>query len=151
MDAWLSFVVLGLVCGVFSAAFGVGSGIILVPALVLLFHFPQKSAQGICLAVIVPMALAGAFQYWRNPQIEVDLTVAAWLAVGAVAGALIGAAVAGALSGPMLRRLFAVVLMIAAVRMMIASPERATVADGPGPAGAVETHIPDNEQDRGGP
>jgi uncharacterized membrane protein YfcA len=57
------YIVLGLVSGVFSSTFGVGSGILMIPALVMMFEFTQKSAQGICLAVMAPMALVGAIRY----------------------------------------------------------------------------------------
>jgi uncharacterized membrane protein YfcA len=69
------------------------------------------------------MALVGTFRYWRNPQIQIDLGVAAWLTLGAVVGAVIGAWIAGMVPGPALRRLFAAVLLFAAVRMMIVSPK----------------------------
>ncbi len=123
MEHWTLFVLLGLVCGVFSAMFGVGSGIILVPALVLLAQFPQKTAQGVCLCVMVPMALVGAWRYIANPAITVDLRAAAWLALGGVVGALVGAYIAGRVPGGVLRKLFAVVMIIAAVRMLVTNPK----------------------------
>jgi len=99
MEGWYFYVLLGLVCGVFSATFGVGSGIIMVPALVLMFSQPQKSAQGVCLAAMVPMALVGAMRYKLNPEIEVDMRLVGLLSVGAVVGAVIGSSIAGWLSG----------------------------------------------------
>ena len=111
MDLWWAYILVGLVCGIFSATFGVGSGIILIPALVLIFSLPQKSAQGICLAVMVPMALVGAVRYMLNPQIEVNLTIVAIVSVGAVVGAWIGAGIAGWVSAPILRKLFALIML----------------------------------------
>ena len=66
-NPWWVFILLGVCAGVLSGALGLGSGTILVPTLVLLFGFMQKSAQGMALAVMVPMALLGAFRYWKNP------------------------------------------------------------------------------------
>ena len=119
MEHFLLFILVGLVCGIFSALFGVGSGIILVPMLVLAFGFPQKSAQGICLAAMVPMALAGAIRYGMNPDIPVDWRASFWLAVGGVAGAVVGASLVGYVSGTALRKAFAVIMVVAAVRMFL--------------------------------
>jgi len=125
LEAWYLYVLLGVVCGIFGAMFGVGSGIIMVPALVLLFGLLQKSAQGTCLAVMVPMALVGALRYKWNPDIHMDLSIIALLSAGAVVGALIGSSIAGALSGSLLRKMFAVVMIAVAVKMLFtASPSK---------------------------
>ena len=136
MEYWWAYVVAGLVCGTFSAVFGVGSGIILVPTLVLIFSLGQKSAQGICLAAMVPMVLVGAIRYKMNPAIDVKLTIVVFLAVGGVVGALIGSWIAGALPASLLRKIFAVVMLVAAMRMLITpGPRRkAQSPDDPAPA-----------------
>jgi uncharacterized protein len=126
MEAWYLFVLAGLICGIFSATFGVGAGIIMIPALVLLFSMPQKSAQGICLAVMVPMALVGALRYKLNPQIELDIGVIGLLCIGAVVGAWIGAGIAGWLPASVLRKLFALIMIVAAIRMLTTSPASKT-------------------------
>ncbi len=122
MESWCLFVLAGLICGIFSATFGVGAGIIMIPALVILFSLPQKSAQGVCLAVMVPMALVGALRYKLNPQIELDIGVIGLLSIGAVAGAWIGAGIAGWLPASVLRKLFALVMIVAAIKMLTTSP-----------------------------
>jgi len=119
---WWLLVVLGLFAGVVSGTLGVGSGIIVIPALVLLSGFEQKSAQGTALAVMVPMALVGAIRYWRNPQVELNGMVILLLVLGAVVGTLAGTELAGRLPAGTLRKLFAVLLMITAIRMFTASP-----------------------------
>lgn len=113
------YTLLGLLCGVFSGTFGVGSGIILIPALVLLFGIQQKSAQGICLAVMAPMALAGAIRYAWMPQIPVDPVVVGILAVFGIAGSLIGSELAAKLPAAALRKMFACVMVVAAARMFL--------------------------------
>lgn len=134
MESWFLFVLVGLACGVFSATFGVGSGIILIPVLVLAFSFPQKTAQGTCLAVMVPMAFVGALRYKLNPDVSMDLSAITFLSVGAVVGALIGATIAGWLPATVLRKLFAVIMIIAAIKMLMApgaqkTPKKAATDD----------------------
>ena len=130
IEYWWAYLLIGLVCGVFSAVFGVGSGILLIPALVLIFSFAQKSAQGTCLAVMVPMALVGALRYKLNPDIRMDWMVVAVLSVGAVVGALIGASLAAWASGLVLRRLFALIMIVVAIKMLM-TPNVRTPAPAP--------------------
>jgi len=118
------FIVLGLFAGVVSGGLGLGSGAIVVPTLVLAFGFQQKSAQGTALAVMVPMTLLGAFRYWRNPNIDINFSVIGLIVLGAFFGVLIGTELASRLPGHTLRKIFAVVLAIVAVKMFTASPPR---------------------------
>jgi uncharacterized membrane protein YfcA len=137
---WWSFVVLGVCAGVVSGMLGVGSGTVMIPALVLLWGFGQKSAQGTALAIMVPMALIGALRYWRNPDVELDGLVLALIALGAVAGTLGGTELAARLPAGLLRRLFAIFLALVAVRMFLASGRPAKTRQ-TGPA-AVEVVNP---------
>ena len=116
-----ALIALGLAAGLLSAMLGVGSGILLVPVLVLAIGLPQKSAQGTALAVMVPMALVGAARYIANPAIDISLVRVVLLAAGAIAGAFIGAAIAARVPGIVLRRIFAGFLLIVSVRMMLAT------------------------------
>jgi len=127
---WWAFMLLGVVAGIVSGMLGLGSGAVVVPALFLIFAFPQKSAQGTALALMVPMALLGAFRYWKNPQIEVSLAIVALLAVGAMPGVLVGTEFASRLPSHILRKFFAVFLAIIAVKMFTASPKRGPKAPG---------------------
>ena len=114
-----ALLLLGLAAGILSAMLGVGSGIVLVPAMVLMLGVTQKSAQGTALAVMVPMALVGAIRYMANPEIEINFMHVGLLTVGAIVGALIGAFLAAHLSNAVLRRVFAILLLVVAVRMLL--------------------------------
>lgn len=117
MDNWWMLGLTGVACGILSSLFGVGSGLILVPMLVLIFGFNQQVAQGTSLAVIVPMSLVGALSYRYLNGIELQLRPILWLAAGGVAGAILGSRLPGWLSAPVCQRLFAILLMFIAVRM----------------------------------
>lgn len=120
-NPWWVFVVLGVCTGILSGTLGLGGGVILVPILVLLLRFPQKSAQGMALAVMVPMALMGALRYWKHGDVEMDLLVIGLIVCGSLAGTLLGTELAHLLPGHVLRKVFALVLVIVAVRMFIGS------------------------------
>ncbi|MFW6159417.1 MAG: sulfite exporter TauE/SafE family protein [Planctomycetota bacterium] len=115
---WWGYILLGVAAGVLSGMLGVGSGTLLIPVLVLVFHLPQKAAQGTCLAVIVPMALMGALRYWGNPDVQVNIAHVCLLAVGAVLGAVAGFYLMGQIPGSILRKIFAVYIIIVGARML---------------------------------
>ena len=129
---WWAFMLLGIVAGIVSGMLGLGSGAVVVPALVLILSFPQKSAQGTALALMVPMALLGAFRYWKDPQIEVSMAVVLLLVVGAMPGVLVGTGLARWLPSHVLRKMFAIFLAIIAVKMFTASPKQTTKIPGEG-------------------
>ena len=124
LSSWWPYLLLGLLCGIYSATFGIGGGTIMVPALVLIFGFAQKSAQGTCLAVMVPMALAATIRYKLNPDIDVNLQTAAILAIGGIIGAVIGAGIVGRISGTALKKMFAVVMIIVAIKLLLTKPKQ---------------------------
>lgn len=95
---------IGLVSGVFSGLFGVGGGVIMIPAMVYLMHLPVKTAIGTSLAVIVPTALAGSFKHVQVGN--VDFKVVLMLAPLAMLGGLGGAWLASQIPAEALKRVF---------------------------------------------
>ncbi len=126
-NPWWIFVVLGIGAGLMGGALGLGGGTILVPTLVLICSFGQKSAQGTALAVMVPMALVGALRYWRNPDIEMNALPVGLIICGALVGVLVGTELASRLPAHVLKKVFAVVLVIVAIKIFMtpAKPGRA--------------------------
>ncbi|NIP22828.1 MAG: TSUP family transporter [Phycisphaerae bacterium] len=120
-NPWWIFILLGICAGVLSGALGIGAGIILVPTLVLFCDFGQKSAQGMSLAVMVPMVMVGALRYWKNPEVEMHGTTLGLIILGALAGVLAGTELASRLPSPHLRKIFAAVLLLVALKMFVGS------------------------------
>jgi uncharacterized membrane protein YfcA len=110
MLASASFIVLlliGLAAGLLSGVFGIGGGVIIVPALVYLLDYSQHKATGTSLAVLLPpIGLAAVLEYYRHGY--VDLHAAIVIALAAIAGAGVGAVLANKMSGPLLRLLFGI-------------------------------------------
>jgi len=111
-NLWWAFILLGVCAGFLS-------GTLLIPALVLLFHFEQKSAHGTALAVMLPMALVGALRYKMNAELDIRMIIVCLVAAGAVVGALMGSELAARLPSNVLRRVFAVFMLIVAVNMLL--------------------------------
>lgn len=134
---WWELLALGFIGGIVSGSFGVGSGIIFIPALVLLFPMSQHSAQGTALAVMVPMALLGAFRYWHEPDIEVNMALVGLLVAGSLGGVLIGTEIAANVQSHWLRKGFAVFMVVVAMRMFFMPAK--TAASGADPSSPSQT------------
>lgn len=117
--ALAAYVGLGLAAGVLSALMGVGGGVIMVPAMVLLLGLDQHTAEGTSLLVIVPTALVGAWRHSNHGY--TDWRLGLLIGIGGIAGALLGAQAALALPAATLQRLFAVFLGVMGVRMLLRS------------------------------
>jgi uncharacterized membrane protein YfcA len=108
---------LGLLAGVLSGLIGIGGGIVIVPALVLLFGLSQHTAQGTTLALMVPpIGLLAAWTYYKAGF--VDLKMAAFICVGFFIGGLLGAKFATEIPDPLLRKIFGVVLFLVSLKMV---------------------------------
>ena len=105
MTAWLTFAIVGLVGGIAAGLFGIGGGIVIVPALVYWAGFSQHRATGTSLAVLLPpIGIAAALEYYRHGN--VDGRAAIILAAGMFVGSWGGAYFANRLPGPQLRLIF---------------------------------------------
>lgn len=103
--SWLFLVVVGLGAGVAAGLFGVGGGIVIVPALVYWLGFSQHRATGTSLAVLLPpVGLGAVMEYYRHG--EVDVRAALWVAAGLFVGGWAGGFLANRMPGPWLRLLF---------------------------------------------
>lgn len=108
--------VIGAVAGVSGGMFGIGGGIVVVPALVVAFGFSQQKAQGTSLvALLAPVGILALIDYYRRG--EADLKIGALVAAGFVVGSFFGARVAGGLSEEAMRKGFAVFLVAVAIWM----------------------------------
>ena len=113
----LSLVVIGLLAGIFSGFMGVGGGVVMIPLMIVFLGFNQHEAQGLSLAVLaVPVTLIAAFTY-HTSGFPVDWKFALIIAVFFVVGALVGSKFAVKVDQNILKKIFAVVLVIAAVKL----------------------------------
>ena len=105
MPPWLTFVMIGVLGGIAAGLFGVGGGIVIVPALIYWAGFSQHMATGTSLAVLLPpVGLAAALEYDRHGN--VDVRAAVILAATLFVGSWVGAYFANQMAGPQLRLLF---------------------------------------------
>jgi uncharacterized protein len=113
----LAYVGIGLVAGLFSALFGVGGGIVVVPLLVMLLAFEPRLAAGTSLAAIGLTALAGVISYAILGRIQWE--EAAIVGFPAVAGVIAGTWLQQRVSSRLLLLLFAAFLVAIAVQLLV--------------------------------
>ena len=106
---------LGLAAGVMSGLFGVGGGILFVPALVAL-GLGQLEAQGTSLLAILPTVVAGSLSQRRYGNLRVRPAIV--VGVASIAGVEVGARIVTELPESVLRRLFAVLLFAVAAQLV---------------------------------
>lgn len=113
---------LGVFGGVVAGLFGVGGGVVTVPALVILFSVPDPVAKGTSLVVILPTALVGT---WRNVRYRnVDLRVAAATGISGVASAFLASQLAIRLDPRLSAILFGALLVVVAARLLVVERRR---------------------------
>jgi uncharacterized membrane protein YfcA len=101
--------------GVLAGTFGVGGGILFVPILVLFFELGQVEAEATSLLAILPTVAAGAWQQHRYGNVR--WRAAAIVGLAAVVGVQLGVLVAHSLSEDVLRRLFALLMLVVAAQL----------------------------------
>lgn len=113
----MRLVVIGLAAGVFSALFGVGGGLVIVPLLLSLGRWPQRLAMATSLAAIVLIAIAGVIAYGLHGELKPG--AAAIVGLPAVVGAVAGAALQQRLANRALLMGFALLLAAVGIHLLI--------------------------------
>ncbi|MBN9485018.1 MAG: permease [Bacteroidetes bacterium 43-93] len=105
----------GLVAGILSSMVGIGGGVVIVPSLVLILGMSQKLAQGTSLAMMLPpIGVLAVMNYYK--QGFVDFKVGALLCLTFVIGSYFGSKLVLGLDTALVKKIFAVFLMIVAVK-----------------------------------
>ena len=113
------YILIGLGGGVLSGLFGIGGGVVIVPALMLVARMSSITATGTSLgALLLPVGALGAWAYYKNGHL--DVRAALLIAVGLFVGAYFGARLAMLLTEVQLKRAFAVFLVLVAIRVWTA-------------------------------
>jgi uncharacterized membrane protein YfcA len=112
----LRLLAIGVAAGVFSALFGLGGGIIIVPLLVLV-GVPGRAATGTSLAAISLTAAAGAVAYALHGDVKPG--AAALVGIPAVFGVVGGVALQQRLAGRTLTLGFALLLTAVGIRLLV--------------------------------
>ena len=119
MDFQIVFILLmiGITAGILSGLIGIGGGIVIVPALVYFVGFSQRTAQGTSLAILLlPIGLLGVLQFYKAGH--VDIKVTAIIALAFFIGSYFGSKIALTVPQELLKKYFAVLLLIIGIKML---------------------------------
>lgn len=118
ITAVLGLLIVGLAAGVLSSLVGIGGGTVVVPALVIFFAMSQKMAQGTSLAMLLPpIGILAVINYYKAGF--VDFRIAAVLCISFLIGGYLGSKIALGLSETVIKKIFAVFLLILSVKYFL--------------------------------
>jgi hypothetical protein len=119
---YLYLALIGVTAGILAGLFGIGGGVLIVPALVLLLGMPQHTATGTSLvALLLPVGILGVWSYYRAGNITSEhITFGLIVAIGLFAGTYLGSQIALEISNETLRKIFAGFLMFVSLYMFFA-------------------------------
>ncbi|MCX6291232.1 MAG: sulfite exporter TauE/SafE family protein [Bacteroidetes bacterium] len=116
MTSIIIILAVGIMAGMFSGFIGIGGGLIIVPCLVYFFGMSQHEAQGTSLAMMLPpIGILAVLNYHRQGM--VDWKVAAILCITFIAGSFFGSKIAISLDASMVKKVFAVFMLLVALKM----------------------------------
>ena len=107
----------GVAAGMLSGLVGVGGGIVIVPALVIILGFSQKMAMGTSLGILLlPVGILGVMQYYK--QGYVDIRVVLIISFAFLFGSYFGSRIALSLPQETIKKIFAVFMIIIAIKLL---------------------------------
>ena len=110
------FLLIGLLAGMVGGFFGIGGGVVMLPALIMLRGFSQKMAQGTSLGILLlPVGILGVWQFYKQGYIDLN---AVWIiSLAFLAGSYFGSRFALSLSQETVKKIFAGIMILIAVKM----------------------------------
>lgn len=116
----MQFVIIGLIAGVLSGLLGIGGGVVIVPALILIAKMKPQLATGTSIgALLLPVGALGAWQYYCHSCL--NIRAALWIALGLTVGVYLGARLALRLPAHELQRVFSLFLLYLAIHLWVTS------------------------------
>ncbi len=118
-------IIVGIVAGILSGMVGIGGGVVIVPALVYFLAFPQKTAQGTTLALLMfPIGILGVYNYYK--QGHVDFKYVVLIALGFILGSYLGSKISLGMSDDKVKKFFAIIIMLVAIKMLFLDKKKRT-------------------------
>ncbi len=109
----------GTLVGAVNGFFGGGGGMIILPIFTMLLNFRQKIAHATAIAVILPISVISAIVYLIGNGFEVFNLDTLFVAIGVLVGGIVGALLLKKINNSWLVKIFAVVMLVAGVKMMV--------------------------------
>jgi uncharacterized membrane protein YfcA len=112
----LLLIAIGLVAGTLGGMVGLGGGIILIPALILIMKLDQQTAQGTSIAIMLPpIGLFAVYNYYKAGYVNIKYAMI--IAAAFMVGGYLGSSIALKISVDLMRKIFSVLLVVIAIKM----------------------------------
>ena len=114
----LILIAIGIITGVMAGMLGIGGAIIMIPALVFLLGINQLNAQGTSLEVMLqPIGIIAPYNYYKAGQVNIKYAII--LAIFFLVGSYFGSKLALNIPQPLLKKIFGVLLLLVAAKMLL--------------------------------
>ena len=118
MYTFIILIIIGLVAGFISGLIGIGGGVFIVPALVMLLGYSQKAAQGTSLGILLlPVGILAVYKYYQHGYINPGSVLI--MAGAFLVGSLLGSQLAMHWSDQLVKKAFALILLLIALKMLV--------------------------------
>lgn len=117
MNKKIKLIILGLITGILNGLFGAGGGTIIVPFMVFLLGIEDHKAHATAISIILPLSILSAFVYIKNGILNIPITLN--VIIGSIVGGYIGAKILNMVPIKILRKIFGIIMILAAIRMWI--------------------------------
>ncbi|WP_114297371.1 sulfite exporter TauE/SafE family protein [Anaerobacterium chartisolvens] len=114
----IKYMLIGLITGAANGLFGSGGGTIVVPAMIMLLNVEEHKAHATAISIILPLTVVSAYLYVSNNLVNWEITLPVML--GGMAGGYLGAKLLNICPAKVLRKIFAVFMILASFRMLTA-------------------------------
>ena len=108
--------ILGIFTGLINGLFGSGGGSLLVPGMIFLLGIEGHKAHATTISIILPLAIVSTYIYYKSGIMSLNITLK--VAIGGVLGGYVGAKLLNKIPNSILRKIFAIFMMVAAFRMV---------------------------------
>ena len=116
MTSILLLIAIGLVAGTLGGMVGLGGGIILIPALILIMKLDQQTAQGTSIAIMLPpIGLFAVYNYYKAGYVNIKYAMI--IAAAFMVGGYLGSSIALKISADLMRKIFSILLVVIAIKM----------------------------------
>jgi len=118
MYTYIILILIGLVAGFISGLIGIGGGVFIVPALVMLLGYSQKAAQGTSLGILLlPVGILAVYKYYQHGYVNPGSVLV--MAGAFFVGGLLGSQLAMSWSDQLVKKAFAIILLIISLKMLV--------------------------------
>lgn len=110
-------IVIGLITGFVNGIFGSGGGTIIVPALIFLIGVEDHKSHATAISIILPLSIISTIVYVSHGVLNLDIAI--YVALGGIIGGFIGAKLLSRVPSAVLRKVFGIFMIIAAIRLVV--------------------------------